>query len=160
MKGINLSGSVHALVLITQIHVQTGDCSPLNPCDELLSDGTGIIISTVFTALAKPTGWQHDFNMNNTACNTWHPYIDTYCWTHWCWCSCLGLRTWAAYHSAAKWSSSLHPLSILCLYTLSADPLLIPSALPSLLTCCVLTGETRGRESLMFIADQADAVKE
>lgn len=67
MKGISLSGSVHALVLITQIHVQTGDCSPLNPCDELLSDGTGIIISTVFTALAKPTGWQHDFNMNNTA---------------------------------------------------------------------------------------------
>lgn len=35
---INLSGSVHALVLITQIHIETGDWSPLNPRDELLSD--------------------------------------------------------------------------------------------------------------------------
>lgn len=40
IDGITLNGSVHALVLITQIHVQTGDCSPLNPYDELLSDGS------------------------------------------------------------------------------------------------------------------------
>lgn len=55
MKGINLSESVHALVLITQIHVQTGDCSPLNPCDELLSDGTGIIIRK----LSPPSSQTH-----------------------------------------------------------------------------------------------------
>lgn len=38
-EGIILSGSVHALDVITQTHVQTGDSSPLNPYDELLSDG-------------------------------------------------------------------------------------------------------------------------
>lgn len=111
MKGINLSGPVHALVPITQIHVQTAGCSPLNPYDELLSDAQGSSSGGFHHRLHTPPLTSHR-DMNSTIHRT-------ICCTHWCSYSVLGARTWAVYHSAANWSSSLHPLSVLCLYTLS-----------------------------------------
>lgn len=104
-----LSRSVHSSILITQTNVETTGCSPLNTCDELLSDAQG----------SSSGGFHHHFHtlpltshrlMNSTLHRIW-------C-THGCSHAVLGVRTWAAYLSSVNWSSCLHPLYVLCLYNL------------------------------------------
>lgn len=80
---------------------------------------------------------------------------------------------WAAFQGSAKWSSSLHPLSshsllgtqplLMCFCSShflcwSSPPNWLGSALSARSSCSCRRGW--GRESLMFISIQVDAVKE
>lgn len=151
IKRISLSVSV----LITPFHVQTDDCSLLNPCDELVSDGE---LMTAGTSTDPPAGHSEKslrvFNMN-----THNTQIQSE-WRGFTVGLLLGTGERELHETASiilfPFPTSLHHLSLHCL---CYHPILLLFLHSGFLGFNSALSQP-ATDLLMFIANQVDAVKE